>query len=188
MRSSRGCSPCRQVISAEHVASFQDNRMCARPGRRAMSEPGGAAGPLGATSKAVGEEGPEESSCPLCNRLTRGEEFVGNALAAAMWDSFPVNPGHVLVIPRRHLAGYFALTQEEKEAIWHLVDAVGERINQDFRPQGFNIGINVGVAAGQTIFHVHMHVIPRYTGDVADPRGGVRWVIRARAPYWKDIE
>ena len=127
-----------------------------------------------------------EPSCPLCDRLANGEEFVGNVLAAAMWDSFPVNQGHALVIPRRHTADYFALTREEKEAIWHLVDGVGERINRDFHPQGFNIGINVGAAAGQTIFHVHMHVIPRYAGDVADPRGGVRWVIRARAPYWKD--
>ena len=139
-----------------------------------------------APHRSRGEDEPGRSPCPLCDRLLKKEEFVGDALTAALWDSFPVNPGHALVIPRRHVADYFALSQEEKQEIWRVVDAAKERIERDFLPQGFNIGINVGAAAGQTIFHVHVHVIPRYTGDVEDPRGGVRWVIRARAPYWKD--
>lgn len=141
--------------------------------------------PLSSHRQLCAEE-PGGLPCPLCHRIANGEEFAGNGLAAALWDSFPLNQGHALVIPRRHAADYFALSQEEKQGIWRLVDAARERIDRDFRPQGFNIGINVGAAAGQTIFHVHVHVIPRYTGDVEDPRGGVRWVIRARAPYWKD--
>ncbi len=123
--------------------------------------------------------------CPFCTRLAAGEEFAGNPPAAAIWDSFPVNPGHTLLVPRRHVADYVDLTAEEKAAIWQLVDIVRERLEREFAPQGFNVGMNLGAAAGQTIFHVHMHVIPRYAGDVSEPRGGIRWVIRGRAPYWR---
>ena len=96
----------------------------------------------------------------------------------------PVSPGHVLIVPRRHVAGFFDLTAEEQAGLWTLLPLVKRAIDADYRPAAYNIGVNVGVAAGQTVAHVHVHLIPRYPGDVPDPRGGVRWVLPARAAYW----
>ena len=76
------------------------------------------------------------------------------------------------------------MVSEEQHAVWALVEPVQRRIEQDHHPDGYNLGINVGVAAGQTIGHAHLHVIPRYRGDVAEPRGGIRWIIPERARYW----
>jgi diadenosine tetraphosphate (Ap4A) HIT family hydrolase len=90
------------------------------------------------------------------------------------------------VIPRRHEPDYFKLTEAELRAMWSLVDEVRVAIQQEHHPPGFNIGVNVGTAAGQTIEHAHIHVIPRYQGDVEDPRGGIRWVLPDKAPYWRD--
>ena len=77
------------------------------------------------------------------------------------------------------------MTQEEQAAVWALVDPVRRNIEKDHSPDGYNIGVNVGAAAGQTIPHAHLHIIPRYSGDIEDARGGIRWVIRSKAPYWK---
>jgi diadenosine tetraphosphate (Ap4A) HIT family hydrolase len=107
-----------------------------------------------------------------------------NSLAVAFDDAFPVSPGHCLVVPRRHEPDFFALTAEEQTAMWSLVAPVSRHIGAGGMPDGFNIGINVGAAAGQTVAHAHLHVIPRRLGDVDDPRGGVRWVIPAKARYW----
>lgn len=111
----------------------------------------------------------------------------GNALAAAIPDGYPVNPGHALIVPRRHVEGFFDLTPDEHRALWELVPAVRSAIEATgHRADGYTIGVNAGAAAGQTVPHVHLHVIPRTAGDVADPRGGVRLVVPHRARYWKD--
>jgi diadenosine tetraphosphate (Ap4A) HIT family hydrolase len=129
---------------------------------------------------------PTDRDCPFCARLASGEITAGEDLAAAFPDGFPVSPGHTLVVPRRHVSDFFQLTAEEQGTVWRLVAAMKERLDQERAPAGYNVGINVGAAGGQTVWHAHVHVIPRYPGDVEDPRGGVRWVIRARAPYWKE--
>ncbi len=108
-----------------------------------------------------------------------------NDLAVAFADAFPLSLGHCLVVPRRHEADFLALTSQEQAAVWALVAPVRRSIEGDRVPDGYNIGINVGEAAGQTVVHAHLHVIPRYRGDVADPRGGIRWIIPARARYWE---
>ena len=123
--------------------------------------------------------------CPFCQRLTDGALVAQNALAAAFLDSYPLNDGHCLIVPRRHEPDFFALTAEEQAAVWALADDVRRNIETARTPDGYNVGLNVGAAAGQTIAHAHVHVIPRYQGDVADPRGGVRWIIPERAAYWK---
>lgn len=124
-------------------------------------------------------------TCPFCDRLITGDLMAENELAAAFFDAFPLSPGHCLAVPRRHEPDFLALTTEEQTAVWALVPAVRRRIESDRLPDGYNIGINVGDAAGQTVGHAHLHVIPRYQGDVVDPRGGIRLIIPARARYWE---
>lgn len=126
----------------------------------------------------------DEPTCPFCTRLASGDATFTANDAAAFPDGFPVSPGHTLVVPRRHVASYFELLAHEQAAIWSLVSEVQRSLEQQYRPAGFNVGVNVGAAAGQTVWHAHVHVIPRYEGDVDDPRGGVRWVIGAKAAYW----
>lgn len=104
-------------------------------------------------------------------------------LVFAMWDGFPVSPGHALIVPRRHVATWFEATAEEQRCLMNGVTAAKRVIDDKRRPAGYNIGINVGGAAGQTVSHLHVHVIPRYTGDVTDPRGGVRNVIPGKGNY-----
>lgn len=118
--------------------------------------------------------------CPFCRS---GDAVLGNALAYARFDKFPVSPGHLLVLPRRHVADFFEASREERAALLELIDAGKALIEENLRPDGYNIGINVGVAAGQTVMHLHVHLIPRFRGDMADPRGGVRGVIPARQKY-----
>lgn len=106
-----------------------------------------------------------------------------NRLAYVLFDRTPVTPGHCLIIPFRHVADYFATTAEERTAMLALADLARATLDRDFRPGGYNLGLNVGEVAGQTIPHVHLHLIPRYPGDVENPRGGVRGVIPARQNY-----
>lgn len=124
------------------------------------------------------------ATCIFCERVRSDPVLVRNELAVAFGDAYPVNPGHILVVPRRHVLDYFALTETEQAAVWQLVNQVRHVIDVEFRPDGYNIGVNVGAAAGQTVGHVHVHVIPRFKDDVVDPRGGVRWVVPSRACYW----
>jgi len=113
------------------------------------------------------------------------ERVIGeNALATAFLDRFPVSQGHTLVIPKRAVGRLADLSRAEQEALWDLVTEVTAALQEKHAPDGFNIGLNDGEAAGQTVPHLHLHVIPRYAGDVPDPRGGIRWVIPAKAPYW----
>jgi diadenosine tetraphosphate (Ap4A) HIT family hydrolase len=97
-----------------------------------------------------------------------------------------VADGHTLIVPRRHVGSVYGLSAVEQEAIWTLVARVREELLTRLAPDGFNIGLNDGLAAGQTVPHAHVHVIPRWNGDVPDPRGGVRWVVADKARYWKD--
>jgi diadenosine tetraphosphate (Ap4A) HIT family hydrolase len=121
----------------------------------------------------------------FCHRLASGELVAENDLAIGLRDAFPLSPGHCLIVSRRHEADFLALTPEEQAAVWALVAPVRRSIESEWMPDGYNIGVNVGEAAGQTVAHAHLHVIPRYHGDVPDPRGGVRWIIPARAAYWE---
>lgn len=125
-------------------------------------------------------------TCPFCQRLTDGTFVSENAFAVAFLDAYPLSEGHCVVVPRRHEPDFFALTAEELGAVWTLASSVRQSINTSRVPNGYNLGVNVGRAAGQTVDHAHLHVVPRYHGDVSDPRGGVRWIIPARAAYWKD--
>ena len=119
--------------------------------------------------------------CPFCN-IDR-EILASSDLCLAIYDKFPVNKGHVLVVSRRHVEDYFELSEAEVEDIWRLVEVVKELIDLEFQPSGFNVGFNVGPVAGQTVDHVHIHVIPRYLGDMEDPTGGVRHVIPGKGKY-----
>jgi diadenosine tetraphosphate (Ap4A) HIT family hydrolase len=104
--------------------------------------------------------------------------------ALAVRDGYPVAPGHTLVIPRSHAPSLFDLPQQVQAVVWEMVQQVRARLQDELHPDGFNIGMNDGVAAGQTVMHAHVHVIPRHKGDVPDPRGGVRWVFPDKAAYW----
>lgn len=123
-------------------------------------------------------------ACPFCQRLAVDPLVAQNLSAAAFLDAYPLNEGHCLIVPRRHEPDFFALAPEEQAAIWTLVNEVRRNIEMARRPDGYNIGVNIGAAAGQTIHHAHVHLVPRYRGDVMDPRGGVRWIIPAKAAYW----
>jgi len=109
-------------------------------------------------------------------------------LCLALPDRFPISPGHTLIIPRRHVASFFDLSPEEKLDLLAVAESVRAELDLEFEPSGYNIGLNDGAAAGQTVPHVHLHLIPRYAGDQADPRGGVRLIFPDRAKYWKDAE
>ena len=111
------------------------------------------------------------------------EKIIENANAFAIYDAFPVSKGHVLVIPKRVVAEIFDLNDEEYSSCFNLVKDVKKILEEEFKPDGFNIGINNGEKAGQTIFHAHIHVIPRYSGDVDNPRGGIRHVIPGKGDY-----
>jgi diadenosine tetraphosphate (Ap4A) HIT family hydrolase len=119
-------------------------------------------------------------SCPFCH--SDGILFE-NDLTYVIRDSNPVNPGHLLIIPKRHVADFFLTTEAEKAALLSLLDEAKNYLDDKHAPAGYNVGINVGEAAGQTIPHVHLHLIPRYHGDTENPRGGVRGVIPSRQSY-----
>lgn len=124
-----------------------------------------------------------DKPCPFC---TLPAERVLDQNAHALWirDGFPVSPGHSLVIPKRHVGSFFEISQEERAALLELLDQAQAAAKTEFRPDGFNIGINDGASTGQTVPHLHVHLIPRFQGDLPDPRGGVRWVIPEKADYW----
>ncbi len=109
---------------------------------------------------------------------------MANNLAIAIRDGFPVSPGHTLVIPKRHVATFFDTSTEERLAMFELMDKTKHEIDAELRPAAYNIGVNDGPAAGQTVPHLHIHLIPRYEGDDSDPRGGVRRIFPKKAKYW----
>ncbi|MCD8503487.1 MAG: HIT family protein [Burkholderiaceae bacterium] len=128
-----------------------------------------------------------EKPCPFCT-LPQDRIVDQNDLAMAIRDGFPVSPGHTLVIPKRHVGSFFELGEEEVQAMMGLLKKAKANLDKKFNPDSYNIGVNDGPQAGQTVPHVHMHLIPRYQGDVQDPRGGVRWLIPEKADYWSDRE
>ena len=123
-----------------------------------------------------------ENACPFCG-VAAALVVADNQLALALFDKYPVSPGHVLVCPRWHVASFFDLTEAEMVAVLRLVREIKSRCEAQWQPLGYNIGVNVGPAAGQTVSHVHVHLIPRYHGDVEDPTGGVRNVIQGKGNY-----
>jgi diadenosine tetraphosphate (Ap4A) HIT family hydrolase len=121
-----------------------------------------------------------KEKCPFC---VSPEKILSNELAYARYDKYPVNEGHLLIIPYRHISSYFDVTPEEKTAIFDLLEEAKVLLDKERKPDGYNIGINVGETAGQTVWHVHIHLIPRYKDDMDDPTGGVRGVIPEKQKY-----
>ena len=125
----------------------------------------------------------ELARCPFCDpdpdRVMRESEY-----GLVIRDAFPLSPGHLLVIPRRHVASFFDLDPLEQADLLNLLIAARRDLAARRDPDAFNVGLNDGTAAGQTIAHCHWHVIPRYQGDCDDPRGGIRWVLPEKAVYW----
>ena len=122
-------------------------------------------------------------TCPFCSSL-RSRVYLENELALAILDGFPISEGHSLIIPRRHVSSIFEIQKNELLSLFNLLADARNKLTEQFSPDGFNIGINDNEAAGQTINHVHIHLIPRYKGDQEDPRGGIRWIFPDKAKYW----
>jgi diadenosine tetraphosphate (Ap4A) HIT family hydrolase len=124
------------------------------------------------------------TTCPFCSP-DKSRHVLTNDYGYSIYDSYPVSPGHSLIIPKRHYSSFFDATREEQIALLDLVNEMQQVLINERSPEGFNVGINVGEAAGQTVMHLHIHLIPRYAGDTEDPRGGVRWIFPDKAAYWK---
>jgi ATP adenylyltransferase len=124
-----------------------------------------------------------DTNCPFCNPTGKQELILESATAYAIYDKFPVNEGHALIIPKRHCDNYFELSFHEQSGCNFLLNEVKNVVSEIYKPDGYNIGINIGNVAGQSISHVHIHLIPRYKGDVEEPLGGVRGVIPGRQKY-----
>ncbi|MDF2446509.1 MAG: putative cell-cycle regulation histidine triad protein [Moraxellaceae bacterium] len=122
-------------------------------------------------------------TCPFC-QIPPERVALENDLAFVIRDGFPISPGHTLIIPRRHVGSFFEISEAERAAMLALLEQSKQQLDTHQQPDGYNIGINDGAAAGQTVPHLHMHLIPRYSGDREDPRGGVRWIIPEKADYW----
>jgi len=122
-------------------------------------------------------------TCAFCT-LPPGRVIDENAAAFVIRDGYPVSPGHTLLIPKRHTGSFFDLTEQERGDLFALLDRAKLVLDKELQPHGYNIGINDGAAAGQTVPHLHVHLIPRFEGDLPDPRGGVRWIIPDKADYW----
>jgi diadenosine tetraphosphate (Ap4A) HIT family hydrolase len=128
-----------------------------------------------------------QTKCPFCS-IDEARIVFADELIFAFWDGYPVSAGHLLIVPRRHVADWGDLEEHERAAVTAAIDRAISTIRSRHGADGFNVGFNNGAAAGQTVFHFHLHVIPRRTGDVTDPRGGVRHVIPAKANYLADRE
>jgi diadenosine tetraphosphate (Ap4A) HIT family hydrolase len=126
-------------------------------------------------------------SCPFCKPFKHSHLLESNFFLV-IEDLYPISNGHLLIISRRHIESYFSTTSEEKMDLIKIIEKAKALIDKKLNPDGYNIGINDGAAAGQTINHLHIHVIPRYKGDSEDPRGGIRWIFPDKAPYWKSNE
>ena len=127
-------------------------------------------------------------NCPFCD-LAPARIVTRNEHGVVIRDAYPVTPGHTLVIPIRHVGSFFELRPDERGALLALLDQAKSDLEiAGDKPDGYNIGINDGPAAGQTVPHLHIHLIPRRSGDLADPRGGVRWIIPEKAAYWEKMK
>lgn len=140
---------------------------------------------IGSGPRSVHTRAVISNSCPFCALpAERIEDATPEALVVR--DMYPVAKGHTLILPRRHIGSFFEPTAAEQAAMLTLLVRAKDRLQIELTPGGFNVGINDGAAAGQTVPHVHMQLIPRHRGDVIDPRGGVRWVIPENARCWKE--
>lgn len=117
------------------------------------------------------------NSCIFCNPHKNITLLTESATAYAMFDGYPLSKGHVLVVPKRHVANYFELPFKEQSACWFMANKVQELLSKAFQPDGFNVGININRDAGQTMSHANIHIIPRYQGDAIGTKGGMRCVI-----------
>jgi len=126
-------------------------------------------------------------SCVFCN-IDKHRVTASDELTITVLDKYPISPGHTLIIPRRHCRTFFDATNNEQAALINAVNWAKEELDKEYSPDGYNIGINNGVAAGQTVGHLHIHLIPRYEGDVQEPKGGVRWIFPDKADYWSNPE
>lgn len=124
-----------------------------------------------------------ETNCPFCE-LPAARVVLTSAYFNVIRDGYPISPGHTLVIPKRHVRSLFELLPIEFAELQGVLGQVRQNLDMEFKPDGFNLGINDGPVAGQTVPHLHVHVIPRYLGDKADPRGGIRWLFPEKADYW----
>ena len=126
-----------------------------------------------------------DKACPFCclnaDRLILEDEFT-----LVIRDGFPISEGHTLIIPRRHVQSFFDTTHEERSSLLTMLDKAKAGLDRIHAPNGYNIGINDGATSGQTVPHLHIHLIPRYEGDQEDPRGGVRWIFPDKADYWSE--
>lgn len=126
-------------------------------------------------------------TCPLCEEVETGGGIVVDAdTAVSLLDKHPVSPGHCLILPRRHIDSVWELSREDVMALYEVMAETQHIVRSRFEPDGYNIGVNAGKAAGQSIDHLHIHLIPRYFGDDVDPRGGIRWILPERAMHWDD--
>ncbi len=123
-------------------------------------------------------------SCPFCV-LPADRIVLQNSSAVAIYDAYPISPGHLLIIPTRHVASWFDTSDTEKQDMLKLLETARSYLHNAHQADGYNIGINDGAVAGQTVPHLHIHLIPRYVDDVSDPRGGVRWIFPDKAKYWE---
>ena len=122
--------------------------------------------------------------CLFCEWKNNKENVIfENELAFATYDGYAVSKGHMLFMTKRHVDNFFNTTQNEKNAIFDLIDKAKKMLDEKYGPDGYNIGMNCGIAAGQSVMHIHVHLIPRYNGDVENPRGGVRGVIPQKQNY-----
>lgn len=121
--------------------------------------------------------------CIFCEKQREDKVLFDRLIWKAVLDEYPVSEGHTLIIPKAHVETYFDLSDSQKESLHYAIEEVKRILDERYHPQGYNIGINCGVVAGQTIPHCHIHIIPRYEGDVENPRGGVRGVIPSRMSY-----
>lgn len=135
----------------------------------------------------------ERQPVKVCNvpgfgAIPLAQILAQDALFVVMRDRFPVSAGHSLIVPKRRAARFAELLSDEKAQLISWIEWCLAHLKGELRPEpsGFNVGVNDGRAAGQTIPQFHMHIIPRYEGDVPDPRGGIRWVIPNNAKYWED--
>lgn len=128
------------------------------------------------------------TNCTFCEIQDDAKRIpvAQNELAIAIRDGYPVSNGHTLIIPKRHIRSFFDMTETERSSIFNLLTIAKNNLDQEFGPDAYNIGINDGQNAGQTVPHLHIHLIPRYKGDTEDPRGGIRWIMPDKADYWSD--
>lgn len=127
-----------------------------------------------------------KKSCPFCC-LPENRIIFETNYSFVIRDGFPVSDGHTLVIPKRHIPSIFDATPEEQTDILVALEKSKKQLDETLNPSGYNIGINDGSSAGQTVMHLHVHLIPRYSGDQEDPRGGVRWIFPEKADYWSKL-